>query len=168
MGKGNGDSLGVGIGNWQLAVAVVNDGEGEQWHLSIFISGQTNGRESAQSGPQLPHKHAIEDGKGERWATVVLHPGPYMCSPILPLSIFVFSLMPTQRAQRCPGRPENPKHGTKRRQQLGTLNNVDMFEHLICHGMVVLAYIPDTCHIPQFWNLNKAKCQFGGLGERDG
>ena len=26
MGKGNGDSLGVGIGNWQLAVAVVNDG----------------------------------------------------------------------------------------------------------------------------------------------
>ena len=70
MGKGNGDSLGVGIGNWQLAVVMVDNGEGEQWHLSIFIGGQMNGQESAQSGPRLPHKHAIKDGKGERWAMV--------------------------------------------------------------------------------------------------
>ena len=37
-----------------------------------FIDGQTDGRESARSGLRLPHKHAIEDGKGERRTTVAL------------------------------------------------------------------------------------------------
>ena len=76
--------------------------------------------------------------------------------------------MPTQRARRCPERPVHPKHGTERRRRLETLDDVDKFEHLVRHGMVVLARILDTRHIIQPWKWNKAKCQFGGFGEKDG
>ena len=76
--------------------------------------------------------------------------------------------MPTQRARHCPERPVHLKHGAERYRQLEMLDDVDMFEHLICHSVVVLARILDTRHITQSWNWNKAKHQFGRFRERDG
>jgi hypothetical protein len=46
-----------------------------------------------------------------------------------------------KRARAFPQRPIRPGHGAEQRRRLETLGGVEMVEHFVCHGEVVLDWL---------------------------